>query len=332
MGGDFFQGEPRAETCTFNAEQKLSDRGALVLLWDACSKCRANVNSENKQQDDSDMTNTQVLATKKTDLLEEFFSRYDWRLPLDLTPSEATFQILARVHSRRSLEFIPLSRVSSAADTRDVTVDHVRIKGTNGDLLIDPARSLNKRNSDFNKNNDTFNHSVKILMYGYVLVSCADNREAMWCPLQSAMKHITTVENQSRIAARLGAGLNSKIAEAEMTVRREWREVGQAEPSFSLATVIELVCQRHSIWPSALELRTVQTRVDAQRSDFFGQRSDYSGKQGKGFGKKGSGKTSKGNMSLADKKWHAKQSGLTVMEPELCDKFSTPEGCRMTNS
>ena len=236
-----------------------------------------------------------------------------------MAPSGETFQILARVRSRGGTEFTPLSRVASAADTRDVTTEHVRVNWTNGDLLIDPGRSLNKRNSEFSKNNDTFNHSVKVLMYGYVLISRTDNKDAMWCTLQSATKHITTVENHSRAAARVSTGLNSKLAEAEMAVRREWREVGQAEPSFFLFTVIELVCQRHSIWPKTLELKTVPFRGE--------RRSESSGKNSKG-GKKGGEQTLGG--SLAEKKRYAKQSGLTVMEPEMREKNNSADGCRAT--
>ena len=139
---------------------------------------------------------TRRYRPKKSELLEPFFQRYDWRLPIDLTPSDATFQILARAHKRRSAEFIPLSRVSSAAETRDVVVGHIRIKGANGDLLLDPSKSLTKRNGDFQKSNESFNFSVEILMYSYVLVSCADARDNMWCPLQSAAKHITSVETR----------------------------------------------------------------------------------------------------------------------------------------
>ena len=202
------------------------------------------------------MADAQVLGARETSLLEGFFIGYDWRFPLGLTPSEATFQILARVRNRRSTEFIPLIRATSAADTRGVTAEHVRNKGENGDLLIDPARPQNKRNSEFSKSNDTFNHSAEVRTYGRVLISRADPKNAMWCPLQGAMEHITTVENHSRAAALVGAGLNSKMAEAEMAVRREWREVGKPDPSFSHATIVELVCQRHSTCPTTLGLKS----------------------------------------------------------------------------
>ena len=96
--------------------------------------------------DDVDMTDNQALSPRKTDLLETFFKRYDWRLPLDLTPSDSAFRILARSHKRRIDEFVSISRVLWAAVPRDITVDHIRIKGANGDLLLDPSKSITKKN------------------------------------------------------------------------------------------------------------------------------------------------------------------------------------------
>ena len=241
-----------------------------------------------------------------------FFKRYDWRLPLDLTPSDSTFQIIARAHKRRSAEFIPLSRVTSAADIRDVQVDHIRIKGTNGDLLLDPSKTLSKKNAEFTKSTDAFVFTVKLLMYSYVLVSCADERADMWCPLQSAIKHITLVENHSRAAARLSSGLHPRIAEAEMAVRREWHAIGQAEPNLNLATLIELVSQRHSIWPLVSELKTIPPRQVPK---------------GKGKGKFGG--QSYDQMSFADKKWWAKENGETLISTEVCRSNDSAEGCRM---
>ena len=173
-----------------------------------------------------------------------------------MTPSDQTFILIARARKKRSAEFIPLSRVASISDNKDVLGEHVRIKGTNGDLLIDPSKSLNRKNGDFNKSGEAFNFAVRVLMYGYVLASCADDREAMWCPLQSAIKHITTVEQHSRSGAKVSWGLHQKVAEAEMTVRKEWHRIGTEDPSLSLAALIELVSQRYSIWPTVLDLQT----------------------------------------------------------------------------
>ena len=110
------------------------------------------------------------------------------------------------------------------------------------------------------KPNDAFIFAVKVLMRSYVLVSCAEPRETTRRPLQSAVKYVTLVENQIIACARAHTGLHPRISEAEMAVRREWHSIGQAEPTLSLAALIELVGQRHSIWPILSELRHVSAR------------------------------------------------------------------------
>ena len=65
-----------------------------------------------------DFPNNQTLSAKKVELLGVFFWRYDWGVPLELAPSDSTFQIIARARRRRIAEFIPLSRANSAADVR----------------------------------------------------------------------------------------------------------------------------------------------------------------------------------------------------------------------
>ena len=116
-------------------------------------------------------------------------------LPVVLTPSDHTLTLIARAHRLKSIDFIPLSRATSSADAKDVRVDHIRIKGANGDLLLDPSKSLTRKNSDFNRIPGAFLFAVKLLMRTYVLVSRIEERGAMWRPLQAAVRHITAVGN-----------------------------------------------------------------------------------------------------------------------------------------
>ena len=55
----------------------------------------------------------------------------------------------------------------------------------------------------FSRPNGSFNFAAMVLMYGYVLASCADERGAMWRPLQYAAKHITTAEARTRSGTRI---------------------------------------------------------------------------------------------------------------------------------
>ena len=179
-----------------------------------------------------------------------FFARYAWRLPIELTPSDQTLDILIRVHKYRSAEFIPLSRVASLAENIDAQVDHIRIKGTNGDLLLGPSKSLSRRTSDFYRSPEAFAFAIRLLMHSYVLVSCADPPSEMRCPLQSAILHMNAVETFARARSRVFSGLRPKLPESEISVRQDWHRVSTAEPTLSLEAIIELVSRRHSIWPS----------------------------------------------------------------------------------
>ena len=163
------------------------------------------------------------------------------------------------MRKHRSAEFIPLSRATSFAENKDVRVDHIRIKGTNGDLLLDPSKSLSRKTSDFNRDPDIFAFAIKLLMRAYVLVSCNDQPKGMWLPLQSAIKHINAVETFARACARVHYGLHPKLLEAEMSARKEWHRVATADPALSLEEIIELVSHRRSIWPPSLEIKPTNT-------------------------------------------------------------------------
>ena len=77
----------------------------------------------------------QARCAKKTELLTLFPRRYDWRFPIDLTPSGHAFILIVRARKKRGTELIPLSRFANVVDTKDNSAEHVRIKGTNGDLI-----------------------------------------------------------------------------------------------------------------------------------------------------------------------------------------------------
>ena len=165
------------------------------------SKCRDTVKAGPTSTEEATPDN-QALCETKTELLNVFFQRYDWRLPVELTTSDQSFILVVRSHRGNSSEFTPLSRVASMVDVKDTSGEHGRIKGTNGDLISDPTKSLTRRNTDFNLSDESFNFAARVLMYGYVLASCSEERNDIWRPLQSAMKHITSVEAHTRSGTR----------------------------------------------------------------------------------------------------------------------------------
>ena len=105
----------------------------MRLVW---TECQEKMGAETKK--DTETLGNKALIVRKTELLQVFFERYDWRLPIELTPSDLTFGLIARSRKRKSAEFTPLSRVDSVTENKDAGTDRIRIKGASGDLLFGP--------------------------------------------------------------------------------------------------------------------------------------------------------------------------------------------------
>ena len=70
---------------------------------------RANSRVDQKQKEDEaeSLADSQVTIPKRSELLEQFYMMYSWRLPMELTPIDQTLAIVARVRKYKSTEFIP---------------------------------------------------------------------------------------------------------------------------------------------------------------------------------------------------------------------------------
>ena len=189
-----------------------------------------------------------------------FSPRFSFSLPLEVQLSDNTLLIIARLHERRSGEFVPLSKVSAANDARDLKIEPTRIKGT--PFLVDTNATSSRHKSDFLASPESFLHAIRVLMNTYVLASVFDPPERMWCPLTAALAHVAVVEQMSRANSKANYALQQRLQEAEMSVRTEWTRVLQADPRLTLGDAIQIVGQRHSIWPLMSEFRTVKN-VDA---------------------------------------------------------------------
>ena len=203
------------------------------------------------------MTTEQTLATyKKGDLLTAFTTRYNFSLPLEIQPSDNTLLLVAKMHDRRSGEFIPLSKISAAADVRDLRLEPTRIMGT--PLFLDQNTANNRIKSDFLASPESFLHAVRVLMHTYTLVSSRDPPERTWCNLTAALSHVSIVEQMSRANSKANHILQQRLQEAEMSVRTEWTRVLHADPRMSLGDAILAVGQRHSIWPLMSEFKILK--------------------------------------------------------------------------
>ena len=63
------------------------------------------------------------------------------------------------------------------ADSQDVHVGHIRVKGPNVDIFLDPPKSLTPENPDFNKRAVAFALTAKLPMRANVLVPRNDERD-----------------------------------------------------------------------------------------------------------------------------------------------------------
>ena len=191
-------------------------------------------------------------------LLESFKSRYGHQLALENQPNDQTLALVVKMHARKAVDFISLAKVGSASDSHSIVTEPLRLKET--PFFIDPkylnqGNDPRRRKNDYLSSSDSFVHSVRVLMYAYVLASARDAPGAEWCNLTAAHLHVAAVEHFARLDSRAGHFLHKRLLECEMSIRIEWTRVQQAQPTLSLTDIIHIVSQRHSVWPMEMEFR-----------------------------------------------------------------------------
>ena len=105
-------------------------------------------------------------TSKKLELIDAFHKAYRCHLDYENQPSGATLSlILKQQHARRTIEFVPLSRVTSAADGRTSIIEPVR-SGQAPPFPVDASMLSmeGRKRSDFNKSPETLTHADRILM------------------------------------------------------------------------------------------------------------------------------------------------------------------------
>ena len=205
---------------------------------------------------------TPIAADRRSSLLSRFFERYGYRLVLENQPSDATLQLMIKAHERRTPEFIPLSKITSAVDSTVSAIEPMRISKTSPILIETNLMQFTRKSSDFAKSPESFTHAVRVLMLSYALVSCRDQEDNTWCSLEAAQAHISTVEHYSRLSSLHNHSLHNRIMEADMAVRQEWTRVLQHEPRLKLTDAIALVAQQRTVWPLGSEFRNSFTPSD----------------------------------------------------------------------
>lgn len=190
---------------------------------------------------------------RRGELITSFRAKYNTRLPIEYKPSGASLKISTRAHARKSAEFTPLSKIGNLIDGRYF---HSEPANLSKNLTTDLAGGTKRNTSDFNTSAESFLRAARVLMGGYALVSAFD--VIPWCALEAAQKHIITVGNISRTSSKHRHTARSRILDAEMPARREWARIAQSDTRYTLTDIIEIVSQRHSIFPIANGLKGVR--------------------------------------------------------------------------
>ena len=76
--------------------------------------------------------------------------------------------------------------------------------------------------------------------YSYVLVSAGDASGNEWRTTDGALLHLNTVEQYDRWDSKASGSFQSRLIEAEATIRHEWHRITQHDKTMSLDDAIEL--------------------------------------------------------------------------------------------
>lgn len=142
-------------------------------------------------------------------------------------------------------------------------------------LVLENATS--ERLSGYNSTPDAFVRAVRVLMFGYALVSAGDPAGETWCDLDASFAHISRAEQLVKLDSKSNRNLHARLMDSEMQIRAEWARISQFPPPPSFSEIIEIVSQRHTFWPRVAEFRTPENaRSDkwAQPFDKWAHQSD----------------------------------------------------------
>ena len=210
-------------------------------------------------------TNNSENTDRRGELLVAFRLKYNFGLEVELQPSDNTLKLLLKLHARRSGDFLSLSKVTNLLDARYLRADNETKTKIGKEITLIVEGAENRKKSDFNSSSEAFALAIRVLMYGYVLVSAAD-QGAPWCSLEAARGHIIKIEQFLRQDSKANYSFTRKIRDADFAVRSEWARVSQSNPQLSLTEVIDLISTRNNLWPSFSELMTVKPpQLDQQQ-------------------------------------------------------------------
>ena len=92
-----------------------------------------------------------LVGDKRLEFRAAFSAKYKFKLPMAYHPSDATVNLLRRVHQRRPTDFIPLKKVLSLAGDKNTKFEPAKINIWRGAELV-----LERENGGGVKRNNAF--------------------------------------------------------------------------------------------------------------------------------------------------------------------------------
>ena len=217
-------------------EARLHCRGAVASAWRLAEASFKNKKSPNNDERTT-LLDSPIDLNRRSRMLARFHDIYKFQIPIADQPSDRTLSIAHHLWTKRSFEFVPLSMVSAVneQDSSWLGSQPRKIQGT--DLLYAPMTQARK-NDLWMKSPPCFAHTIKVLMYSYVLASAQDPDENQWLSLSSALLWLEPVEKLACLGSRSQDPLFAKISEVEAAARKEWLAMSQRDPMQTLSEVI----------------------------------------------------------------------------------------------
>ena len=191
--------------CQSNGFAETSNRNKPLFV-NGCLFAARRALEEPAPNDEAATVPPETLTAKRIDLLTAFHAKYNYRLEYDSEVSGNTISLIAKQHSRRTIEFAPLSSALSVADGRHSAIEPIR-RGDTSPFLVDTSipNIQGRKGIDFNKTPGNFTHAVRVLMYAYARASANDPPGKAWRSIDAARAHIATVETTlERVPPRAG--------------------------------------------------------------------------------------------------------------------------------
>ena len=217
-------------------EDRLRCRGAVSSAWRLAEASFKNRKSPNNDEKGS-LLDAPIDLDRRSRMLARFHDLYRFQIPATDQPSDRKLSIAHHLWEKRSFEFAPLSMVSAINDQDSPWMGATPKKIAGADLLYQPSTTARKNDVRM-KSPPCFAHTIRVLMYSYVLASSQDPDENQWISLSSALAWLEPLGKLVCLGSRSQDSLFARLSEVGSAARREWLAMSQRDPMQTLSDVI----------------------------------------------------------------------------------------------